>query len=144
MLFICPFARAAWFAEPWYIRSESLIHNTNSVADAIHSLIAMNHPHASLQNIFTFLWCLWKSRNDCLFNRKPGSPLQIHHAAQAISQAQELADEMTTGDSLTEVRVQQQQNSQDIPAPGNTIRADLLTADTRVYSDASWRGCNMP
>jgi hypothetical protein len=25
MLFSCPFARAAWFAEPWCIRSESLM-----------------------------------------------------------------------------------------------------------------------
>ena len=38
MLFPCPFARAAWFAEPWCIRSDSLIHNTVSITDVVQSL----------------------------------------------------------------------------------------------------------
>jgi hypothetical protein len=52
-----------------------------------------------LQNIFTFLWCLWKSRNDCLFNKKDGIPRQINHAAQAIIEAQALADVVLTSDN---------------------------------------------
>jgi hypothetical protein len=70
MLFLCPFARAAWFVDPWYTRSETLANNVYSISETVQSLLAMNHPHATMQNIFTFLWCLWKPRNDYLFNKK--------------------------------------------------------------------------
>ena len=141
MLFSCPFARAAWFAEPWCIRSDSLIHNTVSITDVVQSLLAMNHPYASLQNIFTFLWCLSKSRNDCLFNRKPGSPLQVRHATQAIIQAQALTNAVISSNSPTEVHRQQSQN---LPALGNTIKSDLFITGTKIFSDASWRACRIP
>jgi hypothetical protein len=104
----------------------------------------MNHPHASLQNVFTFLWCFCKSRNDCLFNRQPGSPLQIRHAGQAIIQAQALADTVNSSDSMTEVRQRKQQQLTNLPTPGNTIKSDLLIVGTQIFLDASWRACQTP
>jgi hypothetical protein len=50
----------------------------------------MKHPNGSLQNILNFLWCLWKSRNDSLFNRKQGQPTKIHYMANALSQNMEM------------------------------------------------------
>jgi hypothetical protein len=139
LLFLCPFARAAWFADPWCIRSEGLVRNITSITEIIESLLTMNHPHASLQNIFTFLWCLWKSRNDCLFNRKPGSPLQIKHAAEAIIQGQTLQDRVTNCITPNEKHNEQQEQDHHLPAPGCTIKSDMLIAGSKVFVDASWK-----
>jgi hypothetical protein len=85
ILFTCPLARAAWFAKPWYIRSDLLIQNSDFLASTIMSFANSDHPYATLSNIFTFMWCLWKARNDTLFQRKVASPFQVFFAAQAIT-----------------------------------------------------------
>jgi hypothetical protein len=90
LFFSCNFARAAWFSSPWYIRTDALMLNTNSLTDIITQLINMKHPNGSLQNILNFLWCLWKSRNDSLFNRKQGQPTKIHYMDNALSQNMEM------------------------------------------------------
>ena len=69
LFFNCAFARAAWFAHPWYLRTDILTEVHHSIQALIHALMTMNHSHASIPNIFNFLWCIWKSRNDCLFGR---------------------------------------------------------------------------
>ena len=90
LFFTCNFARAAWFTAPWFIRSDILVLNCNSLTQLLITFLNMNHPHASLPNILTFMWCIWKSRNDNLFDRKPGSPHQVHHMAQAIRKNMEM------------------------------------------------------
>jgi hypothetical protein len=52
----------------------------------------MNHPNGSIENILSFMWCLWKARNDCLFNKKDNTPSQVHHMTNAIKQNLELLD----------------------------------------------------
>src|SRR4051812_14859599 len=54
LFFLCHFARAAWFAHPWYIRSDALVHNQDSLLTTITSLMGSHHHHASFQNIFNF------------------------------------------------------------------------------------------
>lgn len=58
LFFTCPFAKAAWFSEPWNIRSEFFVQNFDSIPAIIQALLTFNHPHASLNNIMTFLWCI--------------------------------------------------------------------------------------
>lgn len=91
LFFTCNFARAAWFSAPWFIRSNYLTVNCDSLSQIIVNLLNMNHPHASLANILTFMWCLWKSRNDHLFGRKEGAPHKIQFMAHEIEQNLELA-----------------------------------------------------
>jgi hypothetical protein len=74
LFFTCNFARAAWFIQPWYIRVDLIVLNTNSIDDAISNLLIMDHPQGNLPYILTFMWCLWKSRNDALFKKNPRSP----------------------------------------------------------------------
>jgi hypothetical protein len=52
----------------------------------------MNHPNATLPNVLTFMWCLWKSRNDHLFNRQQLHPAQIQHMANALNHNLELSN----------------------------------------------------
>jgi hypothetical protein len=150
MLFLCPFARAAWFAEPWCIRSDTLVSNTHSIIEIIQSLMTMNHPNATMKNMFTFLWCLWKSSNNCLFNKNDGSPLHINPAAQAIIQAQALADVVLTPDnSVADQNNHHQQNpralpQQALPQQGHTIRSNLLIACIKIFTGASWKNIRVP
>jgi hypothetical protein len=51
--------------------------NSHDVHTIVLHLLALDHPHISLTNIFTFLWCLWKMRNEKLFNNLNGQPNQV-------------------------------------------------------------------
>jgi hypothetical protein len=84
LFFLRPFAKAAWFRPPWYLRSETFVHNANSFASVLLSLLSSGHPEANLESIATFLWCLWKSRNDHLFGRKKSAPEQIAIHANSL------------------------------------------------------------
>jgi ribonuclease HI len=102
----------------------------------------MNHPHASLQNVLTFMWCMWKSRNDCLFGRKPGNPLQINQVAEAISKNLEMVDMTQKPNKQTHhntVNILQVQNQEQVLKQGETITSDLQIKCSRIYSDAAWK-----
>lgn len=102
----------------------------------------MQHPYVSLENVFTFLWCLWKSRNDNLFGRRPGEPMQIFWAAQAINSSQALLkwaeqEQHISTDTSSSY-------SKSIIKQGETIKSDLLITGTKVFSDASWNNKKVP
>jgi hypothetical protein len=71
-------------------RTDTIIPHANSVTALILHILSMNHPNGNLENILTFMWCLWKSRNDNLFNGKNGHPTQIYLMANAIKQNLEM------------------------------------------------------
>jgi hypothetical protein len=81
---LSPFVKIAWFSSPWFIRTYMIIQNCDSLLQIILNLLNHNHPHATLNNIFTFMWCIWKSRNEQYFDRKKGEPYQINLNAQAL------------------------------------------------------------
>lgn len=108
----------------------------------------MNRPQASVPNIFTFLWRLWKARNDTLFCRKTSYLHQVHQAALAIASTQIMQDT-------------QQHNPGSQPAPpdesstmfpqchenvqqGCTLKSDLAIAGTKIFPEESWKKKNIP
>jgi hypothetical protein len=56
LFFLCPFAKAAWFDKPWFLRTEVITQNVTSIALVIKSLLWLNHPEANLTSIATFMW----------------------------------------------------------------------------------------
>jgi hypothetical protein len=155
LFFTCNFAKAAWFISPWFIRSDNLVLNCNSITQIFQNLLNMNHPHASLPNILTFMWCLWKSRNDNLFNRKPGNPHQIHQMAQAIRHNLEMEDihkpmllqsnssQCNATTAIPFVQVQEHMHTI-FPEQGETIKTDLQVTGSKIFTDATWKTKKTP
>jgi hypothetical protein len=139
LLFLCPFARAAWYMHPWYLKIDQVASPSESITQIINRLLTMNHPNGSIENILTFMWCLWKTRNDSLFNKKDNTPLQVHHMTNAIKQNLELFDvaqvEVNKPQSRTEVQ-------EEMLCSGNTISTDLRIQGSKIFSDATWRKNN--
>jgi hypothetical protein len=99
-------------------------------------LLKLNHPHASLQNILTFMWCTWKSRGDCLFGRKKGEPHQININAQALLNNMKLfPSDQAPMNKLSKTN---SRNIQDY-VQGQSIPTDLLITGPRIFSDAAWK-----
>jgi hypothetical protein len=59
---------------PWYLKIDQIALPDESISQTMQKLLNMNHPNGSIENILTFLWCIWKSRNDCIFNKKDSIP----------------------------------------------------------------------
>lgn len=139
LFFTCSFARAAWFQQPWYIRADIFTQNCPSFSQIIKNLLSLDHPCAKLNHIFTFLWCLWKSRNDHLFCRKEGQPHQVAIATNAL--LQDLETDMVLGHSSSTWQTTASSDgcSGTDPVPGTTIRTDLVIAGPRIYTDAAWK-----
>jgi hypothetical protein len=84
------------------------------------------------------MWCIWKSRNGCLFNRKNGAPHQININAQALCKNMELFDPSES--------VLQNNPRQVTSRPTNhqskqreTISTDQHILGPKIYMDASWK-----
>lgn len=154
LFFTCNFARAAWFSHPWYIQIDVLILNTNSLTDLILKLLNINHPNATLANVLTFMWCLWKSRNDNLFNRNMGHPSQIHLMANAMKHNLEMVRVLQ--DKNRNKREQSKESTDprytggqpgdrnQVPQHGQTLKSDLLISGSKIFSDAAWKTNKVP
>ena len=90
LMFLCPFSKAAWYCHPWYIKTEILAATHHNVPNMIQALLSLGHPQINQTSLYTFMWCLWKARNDCLFNRKRSSPAQVFVVSNAIMQGLKL------------------------------------------------------
>jgi hypothetical protein len=136
LFFLCTYARAAWFMHPWNLKIDQVASPSESITQTISRLLTMNHPNGTIENILTFMWCLWKARNDCLFNKKDIAPLQVHHMTNAIKQNLELLDPLQVGVQEPQRRTDTQQ---EMTGPGNTISSDLRIQGSKIFSDATWR-----
>lgn len=115
LLFLYPFSKAAWFSHPWYFRSEVSAATHRSIPDMINFILSSGHHFASLENVYTFMWCLWKARNDTLFGRKVHKPSQVFAATQAILQGAKLDDQAQS--SFSQICNQQHQEHDRRPSP---------------------------
>jgi hypothetical protein len=134
LFFLGPFAKAAWFLEPWFLRSEIFMHNANSFALVLLSLLSSGHPEANLETIATFLWCLWKSRNDKLFGRKDTTPQQVARNARALLQDLEVSPLTPIDNSSSQDR-----GSRVSPKPGETVASFVDFAGAKIFFDATWK-----
>ena len=124
-----------------------MINVNDSVTHILLKLINMHHPYGSIENILNFLWCIWKSRNDCLFNKIDGHPFQIYHAANAITQNLEMVDVLNINHRNTNSHLKSSdyvsQNKMQVPQgnliQGETLKTDLLISGSKVYTDAAWK-----
>ena len=129
MLFLCPFSKAAWFFSPWYIRTEVLAEHNHSIPQMIMALLHSAHPHINTTSLYTFLWCLWKARNDALFGRIFCKPSQVYSVAKSILQGPKLEDVIAGHDKqLATIDMQQSVTKQDPP----------LVAGQQIFCDAAW------
>jgi hypothetical protein len=111
----------------------------------------MNHPLGSIENILTFLWCIWKNRNDCLFKKKEKNPTQIIQMANAINRNMEMVNVVQESiDRIIAVGKNECKNNagnllelEDIDQ-GETLRTDLMIQGSKIFSDAAWKTKNVP
>jgi ribonuclease HI len=134
LLFLCPFSKAAWFCHPWYVNVEHFAVSHQSVPDMIQGMLSSRHPHASITNLYTFLWCLWKARNDTLFGRKQRKPSQIFASTNAVLQGYKLEDTTTT----IEHKLEANAHSHQIIPTGDFTR-DPSACSVAIFSDAAWK-----
>jgi ribonuclease HI len=137
LFFTCTFVKAAWFMYPWFIRTEILIQGTNDLTHLILKVLNLPHPYASLQNVFNFLWCIWKSRNDALFRKENNKPHQIHLTAQALSKTLDLLPAATPLSQSNVVGSNEMQTH--IFRQGSSLPTDLIITGPKIYTDAAWK-----
>jgi hypothetical protein len=52
LFFLCPFAKAAWYSSPWFIKTKLLFNDHQLLPDMIHFLLSSNHPCISVKTLF--------------------------------------------------------------------------------------------
>ena len=140
---LCDFARAALYCHPWYIRSDVLVQNHSNMRNIILALLNMNRPHASASNILNFMWCLWKARNDYLFDRKKALPHHVNIVANSLSsESNDLLNISQQLQPQTPIRSSTPTNQ--IPLHGHTFKFDLLIVGSKVYHDAAFKCKKVP
>uniref|UniRef100_A0ACD5YIE9 Uncharacterized protein n=1 Tax=Avena sativa TaxID=4498 RepID=A0ACD5YIE9_AVESA len=105
-----------------------LVANLPDISHIILDLLAQGHPTLNLNFLFTFLWCLWKSRNDNRFNRKAGLPQQV------VIQSFALINNLEASSLVPD--------SKRISSPANlglSVPSDFHFTGPKLYADASWK-----
>ena len=95
------------------------------------------HPYGYLSNIFTFLWCLWKARNDFLFDRKKSLPHHVQIAANALSSHHSVESLHLVHHSRPKIVAQVHLSSNQLTMQGQSLKFDILIKGPKVYSDAA-------
>jgi hypothetical protein len=140
LFFLRPFAKAAWFISPWFLKSELFAFNANSMASVLLSLLSSSHPEANLESIGTFLWCLWKARNDHLFGRKKTAPEQISIHAKALLQDLEVVSLTPKRNTPQRLLAGFQSTAEQVlPNQGETVHDFCMFAGNKVFVDAAWK-----
>jgi hypothetical protein len=110
--------------------------NIHSVASAIQALLWLNHPEVNLTSIATFMWCIWKARNDELFCRKKHKPQQMEVQSKAL---------LSNMETQPAISPQQEQEARPkigrsiAPKSGDTVSSDFYFAGPKLYADAAWK-----
>jgi hypothetical protein len=100
----------------------------------IQTLLTSQHPQINVTTLYTFLWCLWKARNDTLFCRKVSRPSQVYGAANAIIKGTNLEDNKST-------HQQRHENTQwpiQMSSPISQAQHDDYFTENVIYCDAAW------
>jgi hypothetical protein len=135
VLFLCPFSKATWYCYPWFIKIELMAEHHRSIPDLIQALLTSQHPQVNCTNLYTFLWCLWKARNDNLFCRKVCKPSQVFVAANAI----------ITG-AVVEIKEMSTQKKNDLAQdkqqdmhPSSQLHEVTNSTANAIFCDAAWK-----
>jgi hypothetical protein len=95
--------------------------NAPNIHTTVLQILALDHPHVNIQNIFTFLWCIWKMRCEKLFNNIDGQPNQVIIRANAL---------------LNSLQIQ----TNPIPPIKSVLTpVELSYSGPRIFVDAAWK-----
>jgi hypothetical protein len=130
LLFLCPFSKAAWYCHPWYLINETLAAMHHNIPDLIQALLSSGHPQINQTSLYTFMLCLWKAKNDCLFDRKRSSPALVFVVSNAITQGAKLE---VMGNSEDHQNLQQGYHL----AP--MVQIPPSFAGQAIFCDAAWK-----
>ncbi|KAM0895415.1 hypothetical protein ACQ4PT_023829 [Festuca glaucescens] len=130
LFFHCSFARTVWFASLGF-RADSFA-QTCYPSDIIRQMISAYHPEASVHQIMSILWNIWKARNDLLFNKKSWSVNKVIFAASTLLSAG--VDDVKLSQSL---KPDLSTTANVVPVPRNT--SFVLPAGSVAFSDAAFR-----
>jgi hypothetical protein len=95
--------------------------NSEIFHTTVLQLLALDHPQVIIPNIFTFLWCLWKMRNEKLFNNVDAQPSQTIIRTNAL---------------LNSLQIH---TAPPIPPKIHETPKELLYSDPKFFVDAAWR-----
>jgi hypothetical protein len=150
IFFLCPFSKVAWYCFPWFIKTKILANHNSLVPHMIKGLLDSQHPQISVSSLYTFLWCIWKARNDSVFCRKACNPSQVYAAAAAIMQGTKIefaassqVRSVTGSDDPQEhadhsVRLHDHGSHLMMPSRGSTITNIANFTRPVIFSDAAW------
>ena len=85
------------------------------------------------------MWCIWNSRNACLFERRNGEPYQISINAKALTSNLELFDISAPKNQDQKANICDPSLNQIIEATKGSNTENILQGAV-IFSDASWKG----
>ncbi|XBJ16274.1 hypothetical protein VPH35_007941 [Triticum aestivum] len=84
------------------------------------------------------MWCLWKARNDILFQRKDVSPFQIFFVAHAITNSLSLEVRTLKQRKITTENHMINSQEKENQRQGITIDSIMLPDSVKIYTNAAW------